>query len=235
MLNKFKFKDWKSVIFARGETVLKGKFPTAIKELAWQALRFAAACGRSNPLSFALRPVAAHPWLKSVIGGVLVCLVITVAIGDPVSVPAMGEENRGGPVILATALAEAEMDPETREAVKIPLDNYHLSQGYWILHSGIDLSARSGEPIRPVMNGKVVKTEKNWYGYGNLVVVTHGREYESWYAHLSKITVQEGQEIDTNTILGEVGSTGRSTGPHLHLEIRENGIPINPGTILRMK
>ena len=235
MFNAFNISDWKSVIFARGEVILRGKFPMAIKELAWQAVRFAVACGKSNPLSFALRPVASHPWLKSMVGGVLVCLVMTVAVGAPVSVPAMGEESMGGPVVLAATMGEAEMDPETREAVMIPLKNYHLTQKFWILHSGIDLAAESGELIRPVMNGKVVKIEKNWYGYGNLVIVAHSQEYESWYAHMSQMDVKEGQEVDTNTILGKVGSTGRSTGPHLHLEIRENGIPINPGLILGIK
>jgi hypothetical protein len=227
-------KNWKLWIWEKAETVLKGKFPTAVKEMAWKAVCFAVTCGRSNPLSFALRPVAAHPWLKSIVGGMLVCLVIAVAVGDPVSVPAMGEGSRGGPVVLADTIGEAEMDPETREAVKIPLDDYRVSQKFWILHSGIDLASRFGESVRPMMNGRVVKTEKNWFGYGNLVIVAHSREYESWYAHLSKVTVIEGQNIDTDTVLGEVGSTGRSTGPHLHLEIRENGIPINPGTILRM-
>jgi murein DD-endopeptidase MepM/ murein hydrolase activator NlpD len=68
-----------------------------------------------------------------------------------------------------------------------------------------------------------------------MIVVSHGPEFESLYAHLSKINVFVGQEVNTGTIIGLSGSTGRSTGPHLHLEIHQDGKLINPALILGVK
>jgi murein DD-endopeptidase MepM/ murein hydrolase activator NlpD len=65
-------------------------------------------------------------------------------------------------------------------------------------------------------------------GYGNLVIVDHGQKYATYYGHLSEISVQKGQVIESNTVIGRVGSTGRSTGPHLHYEIRYDGEILNP-------
>ncbi len=98
-------------------------------------------------------------------------------------------------------------------------------------HSGIDItSARlSGvAPIETFKHGTVSKTVHSYRGLGNYVVVDHEPGLQSLYAHLSRIIVAEGQSIDTGTTIGYEGSTGNSTGPHLHFEIRQNGTPVNP-------
>lgn len=86
--------------------------------------------------------------------------------------------------------------------------------------------------MRPVMAGTVEAIQYSGFAYGNAVLVRHGDNFSSLYAHLSKITVSEDQKVDLHTVIGEVGSTGRSSGDHLHLEIRENGRPINPLSML---
>lgn len=94
-------------------------------------------------------------------------------------------------------------------------------------HTGLDISAKTGTPIKSCSKG-TVKFTGVYGGYGNLVIVDHGNGIETYYAHCSKIYVSKGQEVDKDTIIAAVGSTGNSTGPHLHLEIRKNGVVQNP-------
>ncbi len=94
-------------------------------------------------------------------------------------------------------------------------------------HQGLDFIAAHGAIVRNTGSGKVVFSGYNG-GYGNLVIVDHGQDYVTYYGHLSVISVQKGQVIESNIEIGRVGSTGRSTGPHLHYEIRYNGKILNP-------
>ena len=93
-------------------------------------------------------------------------------------------------------------------------------------HEGIDIAAPTGRPIGAAAAGTVIVA--GWGGgYGNLVVVSHG-SISTAYGHMSRISVSNGQQVGRGTVLGAVGSTGHSTGPHLHFEIRVNGSPQNP-------
>ncbi len=94
-------------------------------------------------------------------------------------------------------------------------------------HTGLDIAAASGTPIKVVSDGTV--TFAGWSGsYGYLVKVSHGNGVETWYAHTSKMYVSVGQNVVAGDVIAAVGSTGNSTGPHLHLEIRINGKTVNP-------
>ncbi len=95
------------------------------------------------------------------------------------------------------------------------------------LHEGMDFTAPVGTPIHATGNG-VVTTEYDGRGLGNHVIINHGYGYESVYGHMSKITVRSGQKINRGDLIGYVGSTGASTGPHLHYEVRKNKQPLNP-------
>ncbi|HHX42208.1 MAG TPA: peptidoglycan DD-metalloendopeptidase family protein [Armatimonadetes bacterium] len=95
------------------------------------------------------------------------------------------------------------------------------------LHTGVDIAAPSGTPIAAVGDGVVVHAGW-WGGYGNCVVVAHGNGRSTLYAHCSSLAVSEGARVRKGQILGRVGSTGFSTGPHLHFEVRINGRPVNP-------
>jgi hypothetical protein len=95
-------------------------------------------------------------------------------------------------------------------------------------HTGLDYPAAYGSRVGAAGRGHVVFAGWNSGGYGNLVVVRHRLGFESWYAHLSSIAASRGQWVVGGTTIGHVGSTGRSTGPHLHFEVRRFGTPIDP-------
>jgi murein DD-endopeptidase MepM/ murein hydrolase activator NlpD len=95
------------------------------------------------------------------------------------------------------------------------------------LHSGIDIGAPYGAAVKAAAGGEVIQTGY-FGGYGYSIMLYHGGGYATWYAHLSSINVSMGQMIERGTVIGRVGSTGWSTGPHLHFEIRINGAPQNP-------
>jgi murein DD-endopeptidase MepM/ murein hydrolase activator NlpD len=92
-----------------------------------------------------------------------------------------------------------------------------------------------GSPVGAAGVGAVAFAGWNSGGYGNLVVIRHRLGFESWYAHLSGIAVRPGQAVRGGTPIGYVGSTGRSTGPHLHFEVRRFGTPIDPVPYLLSK
>lgn len=103
----------------------------------------------------------------------------------------------------------------------------HPITGTRRLHAGIDVSAGYGAPISSAGNGVVILAE--WFGgYGNTVVIDHGGGLTTLYAHQSALAVSVGQSVTVGDVIGYVGSTGFSTGPHLHFETREYGTPVNP-------
>jgi murein DD-endopeptidase MepM/ murein hydrolase activator NlpD len=100
-------------------------------------------------------------------------------------------------------------------------------------HPGIDFKGNRGDEAKCTADGKVVFA--GWYGgYGNCVRIAHANNYETLYGHLSRIVVKVGQEVTTGQKVGEVGSTGHSTGNHLHYEIRKNGKAVNPISFLTL-
>jgi len=109
-----------------------------------------------------------------------------------------------------------------------PFDPEHAE-----FHPGIDFKGEKGDEAKCTANGRVESA--GWYGgYGNCVRIMHANNIETLYGHLSRITVKAGQEVTAGQKIGEVGSTGRSTGTHLHYEIRKNGKPINPVSYLSL-
>ena len=100
-------------------------------------------------------------------------------------------------------------------------------------HPGIDFKGAKGDPVHVTADGKVVFTGRKG-GYGNCIIVQHKNDFQTLYGHLSHINVNEGQSVSTGDVIGKVGSTGRSTGTHLHYEVRKNGKPINPVKFLTL-
>jgi murein DD-endopeptidase MepM/ murein hydrolase activator NlpD len=98
-------------------------------------------------------------------------------------------------------------------------------------HPGIDIAQAAGTPIKPIMGGKVISA--GWeVGYGLCVVVDHANGYKSRYAHMSKMKTKVGDIVYQESVIGNVGTTGHSTGNHLHLEIYHNDVAINPLQII---
>lgn len=94
-------------------------------------------------------------------------------------------------------------------------------------HEGIDIAAEANTPIRAVATGKVVFADSRGT-YGMTVIIDHGNDMRTLYAHCAKLFVSVGDLVDTSTVIALAGSTGRSTGPHLHLEVLRNGVPLDP-------
>jgi len=104
---------------------------------------------------------------------------------------------------------------------------HYLSQGYHAWHRAIDLPRTNGWGIYASAPG-IVQTRSARGGYGNLIIVNHGNGWSTYYAHLSEYKVQSGQYVEQGQLIDIIGTTGRSTGPHLHFEIRQNSVPLNP-------
>lgn len=101
---------------------------------------------------------------------------------------------------------------------------YHTKK----FHQGMDFSALTGTNVYATGDGVIVKVEKRRWGYGRNIVIDHGFGYKTRYAHLSEINVRRGQRVKRGDVIGHVGSTGKSTAPHLHYEVLKNGRAVNP-------
>ncbi len=103
-----------------------------------------------------------------------------------------------------------------------------LSQGFRTGHSALDIAAWTDTPVTAADRGVVIRAGWSDIGYGNFVIIDHKIDYITLYAHLSEILVSEGQVVAQGQLIGRVGSTGNSTGPHLHFEIRDFGRRVDP-------
>ncbi len=104
---------------------------------------------------------------------------------------------------------------------------FHPILGGYRKHNGTDYGVPYGTPVKAADYGEVMLAD--WFGaYGKTVILVHGRGISTLYAHLSQIAVSQGQKVQKGQVIGYVGSTGLSTGPHLHFEVRINGEPVNP-------
>lgn len=112
---------------------------------------------------------------------------------------------------------------------------YRLDPFYhtFTFHGGMDFTAETGTEVYATGDGRVVKRQSDAWGYGNHIVVNHGHGYTTVYAHLSRFAVSNGAKVKRGQLIGYVGSTGRSTGPHLHYEVRRNNNPLNPAFFYR--
>ncbi len=138
-----------------------------------------------------------------------------------------------------TATGEIIAAPRLAIAVpsRMPVDGVKLTSGYGMRnhpilrqrrqHNGVDLAAPRGTPVYATADGMVEMAQ--YYGsYGNYVQIGHGGALETRYAHLSSYTVRDGEQVRKGDLIGYIGSTGRSTGPHLHYEVRVDNEPVNP-------
>ncbi len=109
-----------------------------------------------------------------------------------------------------------------------PVSSSNFTQRFWYGHPGIDVALSEGSGVFASDTGTVTFAGWNIYGYGNLVVINHGNGYETFYGHLSAINVFPGQIVYQGNVIGAVGNTGNSSGPHVHFEVRTNGNQDDP-------
>ncbi len=173
--------------------------------------------------------------------------------------PAYGESDVGGPLLpvsqtdgfeneveeLDEALGKLEKvrTAATRLPIANPAPGRTVTSGYGVrrdplidkpaFHAGIDFRASIGLPVRSTGAGTVLKARWNG-GYGRMVEIDHGGGLTTRFAHLSAFKVKEGQTVEAGTVLGLAGSSGRSTGPHVHYEVRRNGKAVNPVKFLKV-
>jgi murein DD-endopeptidase MepM/ murein hydrolase activator NlpD len=146
----------------------------------------------------------------------------------PAAVPAAGSKKAKR---LAKAFAKSKKDPFP---VIAPIDgapatgSFGTTGPHWaVAHSGADFSAATGTPVKAVVSGEIRSIFAH-PSYGTVVRLVRKDDVEIWYCHLSKPLVLPGQHVDQGAIVGEVGATGNTTGPHLHLEVRVNHTPTDP-------
>lgn len=194
--------------------------------------------------SFIGRNLATRPGRGSGLGVLLRRIIRKFNLQQIIGINLAGFTFFAGIVVPQTreVFSSVEVVLETRETVVIantapstfqwPLTHFGVSQRFSYYHPGMDLTDPVGTSIYPVGSGTVDWVQHIPYGYGKHLLVSHDGNIKSLYAHLSEILVKEGQKVTKETELGRVGTTGRSTGSHLHLEIYENNIPVNPLDIL---
>ncbi len=146
-----------------------------------------------------------------------------------------------GTFIEESAKNQALKDILTALPSQMPVIDYYITSNFGIrkhpitgrprFHAGIDLVSRSNDSVYPVKPGKVILA-RAYNDYGNTVIIRHDRGLETLYAHLDRVDVIEGQDVDTHTMLGLVGNTGASTGKHLHFEVSIGGYPVDPSKVI---
>lgn len=134
-----------------------------------------------------------------------------------------------------TSATPIEVTATTLTTYELPLVNFRISQSYSFWHPGIDMTAPLGTPIYAIEAGLVEFAESSLLGYGKHVIINHEHGTQSLYGHMSEIKTVAGNRVNRGELVGKVGSTGFSSGNHLHLEIRLNGAPINPLEVLPLK
>lgn len=154
-------------------------------------------------------------------------IVLISSVYSP-SVSALGTITQTDKVVLSPGVIEL----TTKQSLRLPVESLRITQNYSFFHPGVDLDGETGDPIYPIMDGTVQSIIFSRFGLGKHIIVSHGSGMESVYAHLSKIEVNVGDKVTTSQVIGRMGSTGRSSGDHLHLEIFDNGHRVNPATIL---
>ena len=178
----------------------------------------------SHPISKLLRPVFEHQKASTYWS---LALLLIILLLNFLHIPANNRFNKQANFILAAS-----------EEVIITQSGYQqpvagkISQGFHWYHQALDLEAPLGTKIYPVAEGIVQEAKYTSIGYGHFIIIQHDLNHQSLYAHLGLIEVESGQKVDKNTILGYVGLTGWTTGPHLHLEVLEEGKNLDPQEVL---
>ena len=126
--------------------------------------------------------------------------------------------------------------PANPVSIRWPVEAGVISSDYGArwgkMHKGIDIAADVGEPVYAVADGDVIYAGDGLRGYGNVVIIQHGQHLSSLYAHNSELKVKQGDHVTQGTLVALMGNTGHSTGPHVHFELRQGDVAVNPRMLL---
>lgn len=182
---------------------------------------------RGSKVSRLFRRLFEQRKIKTLLGGNLAILVLGSSILSPqASVLAAISETE------VTTLSPGTLELTTEVSVRAPVEEVKITQGYHFLHPAIDFDGQTGDPIYPIMKGRVEAVIYDRFSLGKHIIVNHGSGLKSVYAHLAKIETEAGEEVDTHQKIGQIGSSGQAFGDHLHLEVLDSGHHINPLSIL---
>lgn len=156
----------------------------------------------------------------------------TLEVGQALIIPGGVKPYVPKRVVASTASVPAPRDAKTGSGRFAWPMSGRISQRFWAGHNGLDIANKSGTPIVAADAGYVAVLQSSRTGYGNMIVVDHGNGYQTRYAHLSAFYVEAGQSVNKGDTIGLCGSTGNSTGPHLHFEVIINGVRYNPANYL---
>jgi len=178
----------------------------------------------SNVVSKFFRQTFESKKIKKIVGtGLTVIIMFSGLISSFVSA--------NEPVAEQTLIVVPEVELVTKTTLEQPLEGV-IGQGYHGFHRAIDILAPIGTSVRPITKGIVKESSFGRLGWGNTVVIEHENGLISRYAHLRDIRVIEGEMVNKGQEIGTIGMTGWTTGPHLHLEVYQDGRAINPMTVL---
>lgn len=185
---------------------------------------------KSHPISRRLRSLFEKKPIKNLLGYSLIIITFSFNYINPSNV--FGEKSD---TIETINLSPIAVKLTTNESVRYPLDSeVKINQNFHSWHPGVDLKGNIEDPIYPILKGQVSLVKYQNFAYGNHVIIDHGQGLYSLYAHLNQIYVQLGQTVTIYQPLGQVGTTGHSTGPHLHLEVIDQDHRINPLSFINL-
>lgn len=184
---------------------------------------------KSNQISRKIRPLFEFTPIRIIFGILITCLTFPLTLISP----PIAASDYTLPVIENLTLSPTTIQLTTTQSIRYPVDRQPIiNQGFHSRHLAIDLEGNYGDPVYPIIKGQVVSVTYDQHAYGHHLIIDHTHNLYSLYAHLSFISVQPGQIVDIQTMIGKVGTTGKSSGSHLHLEIIDQGKHINPLSIL---
>lgn len=160
---------------------------------------------------------------------------LTLKIGQVLVVPDGVKPEAPKPTLAPASgyLAGGQPTQKGSGVLRWPISGGISQYSSWFHSGALDITDSVGTPVVAADGGRVVVSQKDWVGYGWHIVIDHGNGLSSLYAHLSTLYVGVGQNVARGQVVGAVGLTGRTTGPHLHFETRRNGVPINPLSVLQ--
>lgn len=181
-------------------------------------------------------------WVYSAALALSICLIVPISFGQGnhvQSIAVSSAEFSNREIITDTTKTDVteELSVTAFAGFVSPLDSAYISSHYgyrtnpvsgkYKLHSGLDLACGEGSSIYAVLGGTVTTSEYS-NSYGNYIIIDHENGYQTLYAHCSKLLKSKGDTVKRGDVIALVGSTGNSTGPHLHIEVRENGERLDP-------
>ncbi len=233
---------------ARGRSLVHLIFKTPISKQVRKYLSMEAHLAFLTSARLLKHQISIRPRIKLVVAVVLILAltcVSTAEVSAYFKTKTQEIKVNGQPILVAATTAKkpnteveisgnvvAKAEPY---AYSYPVDNGQISQGYSAYHNGFDIAAPLNTSIHPIGSGIVEFAGFVGDGHGNEVRVDHGDGLKTVYAHMNKINVRVGNMVGPTSTIGTIGLTGRTTGPHVHLEVWNHGATISPGSILPQK